>query len=360
MAGGIPDPDLFPVAQVAEATAVALGRDRSVLQYGLTAGELRCRLAVAPLLGETPDPDHVVVTTGSQQGLDLLAKAIVDPGDVVVTGDPSYLGALQAFRSHEARVEPVPVDEAGLQVDVLATRLEDGLRPSFVYVVANFQNPTGAVLSEPRRAALVDLAERYGFLVVEDDPYGQLRYDGRALAAVGADRETDHVVRMRSTSKVLAPGLRVGWTVGPRWLIDAMVVAKQSADLHTSTLSQAIVVELLGDQAWFSAHIADIVTQYRARRDALADALDARFGDTATFQRPEGGMFLWARFAGVDTAERLDAALDAGVAYVPASAFTVNEARPGTARLSFATVDPADFGEAVDRLALAFGNLGDG
>ncbi|MFV2039726.1 MAG: aminotransferase class I/II-fold pyridoxal phosphate-dependent enzyme, partial [Acidimicrobiales bacterium] len=275
LAGGIPDPDLFPVAEIARATERVLARDKGVLQYGLTNGEAEARLAVEPLLGGPAYPERIVVTTGSQQGLDLLTKVLVNPDDVVLVGDPSYLGALQAFRSHGAKLLPMPVDEAGLVVDAVEAYLSQPTapRPKFVYIVANFQNPTGVVLSEPRRRQLVRLAEQNGFLVLEDDPYGQLRYDGVALAAVGPGSE--NVVRMRSTSKVLAPGLRVGWIEGPLWLVNAVVVAKQSADLHTSTLAQAIVADLLGDLDWFAGHVERITTQYRLRRDAICAALEA-------------------------------------------------------------------------------------
>lgn len=354
LAGGIPDPDLFPVREITAATERLLAADRNALQYGLTGGEDRAKAAVEPLLGWAPDPARVVVTTGSQQALDLLARVLVDPGDVVVAGDPSYLGALQAFRANRAQLLPVPVDEAGMVVDALADRLEGpgGVRPAFVYVVANFQNPTGAVLSDARRRQLVQLAETHGFLIVEDDPYGELRYDGVPVAPIGEG--SDHVVRLRSTSKVLAPGLRVGWLEGPSWLVDAVVIAKQSADLHTSTLSQGIAAELLADDDWFRGHIAALVGQYGARRDALCDALDATFGSSVVYRRPEGGMFVWARFTGVATHDALGTALDEGVAYVPADAFTIEQRRPDTARLSFATVDPEDFTAAVDRLARAF------
>ncbi len=353
LAGGIPDPELFPIEQVIAASNRVLTADRGVLQYGLTAGEERTRLAVAPLLGVPVDPERVVVTTGSQQGLDLIAKATVDSGDTIVVGDPSYLGALQAFRSHSASMLPIPVDESGIVVDVLETLLEaSGPGPKFVYVVANFQNPTGAVLSEPRRDQLVRLAERHGFLIVEDDPYGQLRFDGRALPVIGVGSE--HVVRLRSTSKVLAPGLRVGWMEGPQWLIDAVTIAKQSADLHTSTLSQAIAAELLADADWFEGHVERIRDEYRHRRDALCEALDTVFGGDVAYQRPEGGMFVWATFAGIDAAALLPAALERGVAYVPASAFAVDLDRGATARLSFATVEPAEFLVAIGRLADTF------
>lgn len=353
LAGGIPDPDLFPVARITEAAARVMAGGRDVLQYGLTNGEAAARHALESLVGRPVDIDRVVVTTGSQQGLDLLTGVLVDPGDPVVAGDPSYLGALQAFRSHGASLQPIPVDEAGLSVDVLAERLDDPAwpRPKFVYVVANFQNPTGAVLSAPRRAQLVRLAEEHDFLVVEDDPYGELRYDGRAVAPIGEGSE--HVVRMRSTSKVLAPGLRVGWLEGPQWLVDAVVVAKQSADLHTSTLSQAIVADLMRDPVWFRSHVEAIRRQYRSRRDAICDALDATFGDEVSFQRPQGGMFVWVRFGDVNTSELLPRALHEGVAFVPGDAFVIDQARESNARLSFATQEPSDFRVAAERLAAA-------
>ena len=354
LAGGIPDPDLFPVEEITEATARLLAADRNALQYGLTGGEGPAKAAVEPLLGWAPDPERVVVTTGSQQALDLLAKVLVDPGDTIVAGDPSYLGALQAFRANRAELVAMPVDEAGLVVDALADRLATGTAPTpaFVYVVANFQNPTGAVLSEARRHQLVALAEAHGFLIVEDDPYGQLRYDGVPVAPIGSGSE--HVVRLRSTSKVLAPGLRVGWLEGPQWLVDAVVIAKQSADLHTSTLSQGIAASLLADETWFRRHIETLTRAYGARRDALCAALDEAFGSDVIYRRPEGGMFVWARFPGVATQPALSTALDEGVAYVPADAFTITEPRPETARLSFATVDPEDFEPAVRRLKAAF------
>lgn len=355
LAGGIPDPSLFPVAEIAQSAQRVLERDSDVLQYGLTNGEHNARMAVAPLLGQPADPDRIVVTTGSQQGLDLLTKVLINPDDVVLVGDPSYLGALQAFRSHGATLHPLPVDEAGLVVDALEDYLNTpgSPRPKFVYVVSNFQNPTGVVLSEARRSQLVLLAEEHGFLVVEDDPYGQLRYDGVAPPPIGPGSES--VVRLRSTSKVLAPGLRVGWMEGPRWLIDAVVVAKQSADLHTSTLSQAIVADLLSDTDWFSEHVGHIRGQYRLRRDAICDALDSSFGSGVTYQRPEGGMFVWARFGDVDMTELLPTALDLGVAFVPASAFMIRSGGSSSARLSFASLDPADFQTATDRLAAAVG-----
>ncbi len=348
LAGGIPDPDLFPMAAIDEALGRCLAAGPKVLQYGLTPGEPAARAAMGALVGRPVDVDRVVVTTGSQQGLDLIVKALIDPGDEIVVGDPSYLGALQAFRAGRARLTALPVDEAGLQVDVLEDRLLAGTRPPvFVYVVTNFDNPTGATLSGPRRALLVELAERFGFLVVEDDPYGALRYDGMAPPPIGEG--SDHVVRLRSTSKVLAPGLRIGWLEGPEWLVHAVVIAKQSTDLHTATLSQAVVAELLGDRAWFDEHVAQVCDRYRERRDALCDALDDQLGDAVTYVRPDGGMFVWATLE-VETDELLPRALDDGVAFVPGSAFAVDGDCATELRLSFATAAPDELAEGCRRL----------
>lgn len=351
MAGGIPDPDLFPVDAIQAAIGRALAGGGGPLQYGLTNGEEMARAVLTGIVDRPVDLDGVMVTTGSQQGLDLITKVLIDPGDVVIAGDPSYLGALQAFRAHGADIEPVPIDEAGLVVDAVEDRIASGVRPSFVYVVANFQNPTGAVLSAPRRRQLAELAERHGFLVVEDDPYGMLRYDGAAVGEIGPG--SPNIVRLRSTSKILAPGLRIGWTEAERWLIDAMVIAKQSADLHSSTLSQAVVADLLADVDWLDTHVERIRVHYGRRRDALCDALDDVLGDRVSYVRPEGGMFVWATLPGVDTAELLPTAIDRGVAFVPASAFVVDEDRPDQLRLSFATGDPTELRTAVERLASA-------
>ena len=352
LAGGIPDPDLFPMEAIGAAVGRCLAAGPDVLQYGLTPGEAATRAALGAVIGRPVDVDRVVVTTGSQQGLDLVVKAVVDPGDEVVVGDPSYLGALQAFRAGRADLSALPVDEAGLVVEVLEERLLAGAAPpTLVYAVTNFDNPTGATLSAPRRALLVELAERFGFLVVEDDPYGALRYDGVAPPPLGEGSE--HVVRLRSTSKVLAPGLRIGWLEGPAWLVHAVVIAKQSTDLHTSTLSQAIVADLLADQAWFHAHVAAVCDRYRRRRDALCDALDGDLGDRLTYVRPDGGMFVWATARGVDTDELLIDALDAGVAFVPGSAFAVVDEGSTALRLSFATAAPDQLGEGCRRLRAA-------
>ncbi|MEZ5246788.1 MAG: PLP-dependent aminotransferase family protein [Acidimicrobiales bacterium] len=351
LAGGLPDPDRFPTAALADIAAEVLRHDgRRTLQYGLTAGERDLRAHIVATTPCATDIDAVVVTTGSQQGLELLAGVLVDPGDTVVVADPEYLGAAQSFRRAGARLAPVPVDDHGLDIDELDAALRGGLRPKFAYLVPHFHNPSGGTLSASRRHRLLELAERYGFLVVLDDPYRELFVD-----TPPDDIAAPHpmVVHLRSSSKVLAPGLRVGWTIGPTWLTRAIERAKQSADLHTSTVSQAIVLRALGAD-WYPQHLDTLRVATRAKRDALCAALERELGDRIEFRRPGGGMFVWASLAiGVTTDELLPRALDQGVAFVPGSAFAVDRDLSQHLRLSWATGSPAELAEAVTRLARA-------
>lgn len=345
LAGGIPAPETFPLDILGDAVDAALSAGVDALQYGLTAGEEPARSTFAAWTGVDPAPtvDDVVVTTGSQQGIELMARAYVDPGDDVVVAAAEYLGALQVFRSYDATMHTVPIGEDGLDVDALADRLAGGLRPKLVYTVPNHHNPTGATLTPERAAALTDLAERYSFLVVEDDPYRAL---GGTPTVIGPG--SPNVVRLRSVSKVLAPGLRCGWLVASATVVDAVSVAKQSVDLHTSTLSQAVAANALADHR-FPAHLDAVRRHYAARRGDLARALRTEAGHLR-FDEPSGGMFLWATGAGVDTAALLPAALEAGVAYVPGAVFDPTGAPSDRLRLSFATASAAELRTAASIL----------
>lgn len=354
LAGGLPDPERFPTAELADIAADVLRNDgKRTLQYGLTAGERDLRDHIVATTPPAIAPDEVVITTGSQQGLDLLAAVLLDPRDPVVVADPEYLGATQAFRRAGAELVAIATDAEGIDVTALERALHDGLRPKFVYLVPHFHNPTGATLSESRRTRLLDLADHYGFLVVFDDPYRDLYVEG--APPVDA-RPHPMAVHLRSTSKVLAPGLRVGWTIGPTWLTVAIERAKQSADLHTSTVSQAIALQALAAD-WFPAHLDSLRSASRLKRDALCGALEDQLGDRISFVRPNGGMFVWAELAGVaSTDDLLAAALDRGVAFVPGSAFAVERSLSHHLRLSWATAAPAELAEAVARLARAIDN----
>ncbi len=353
-AGGIPDPDRFPLALLADlAAGVVRGRGHETLQYGATSGEAETRAALAGLYGPLPDGssvvgDELVVTSGAQQALDLVARVLLEIGDRVICGDADYLGMLGVLNDHGAVPHPIPIDADGLDVERLEAELVAGLRPRACYLVPHHHNPTGATITPQRRAHLHRLSSQYGFVVIEDDPYRELTYDGAQPTEVDADPEL--TIRIRSTSKILSPGLRIGALAGPRWLTEAVTIQKQSADLHTSTLSQALVVAAL-DTGFLDEHVAELRASYQSKLDRLLGAIQDRFEDRVVVDRPAGGMFLWARFPGIDTSAWLPRAIDNGVCFVPGQAFAVGTDRSDQARLSFVTAAPDDLVEGVDRLA---------
>jgi 2-aminoadipate transaminase len=351
LAGGLPDPDGFPAAAIAEVAArLVATQPNRVLQYGPTEGDdqLRSWLAErhASTTGRPTTIDQVLVTTGSQQALDLTARVLCDPGDVIAVEDPGYLGALQAFRAADVALAAVPVDDRGMQVELVASRAAE---IKAVYTVSTFQNPTGTTLTHDRRVALAAAAEADGFVVVEDAPYADLRFRGDPLHPIAA--HTDRCVAIGTISKTLAPGLRVGWMVGPSWLIAAATRLKQAVDLHTSSLSQGIVAELVASSDWYDEQIAAVAERYGRRATVLRQALVDRFGDRIEVTDPDGGMFLWATLDRVDSAALLPLAVEAGTAFVPGRAFAVDRDLTGGLRLSFATADESGLVTAVDRLA---------
>ena len=352
LAGGLPRPEAFPTAAIADAAAAALAEDPlAALQYGPTEGHRPLRRHVAGRFGLGDDgAEQVIITSGSQQALDLLARAMVDPGELIALADPAYVGALQAFRASGTALAAIPADRDGMRVDVLADRLARGERPRLVYVVANFDNPTGSTLSARRRIELASLADRYGFWIVDDDPYGELRW--RGTAPVALREHSDRVITLGSTSKVLCPGLRVGWAVAPRDVIRSMTILKQSADLHTGSLDQQIVLRVLTRPGFLPTHLAALRTTYEAQARHLAAALDRSFGDQLAVTAPDGGMFLWAQLADptADTQALLPRAIERGVAFVPGAAFGIDDDHRRWMRLSCATVAPDDLDRAVDRL----------
>jgi 2-aminoadipate transaminase len=361
LAGGLPAPESFPVGRMREAVDRVLGRSEGIaspLQYGPTEGVGVLREWVAAVAEPVATIDQVVITTGSQQGLDLLAHALCDPGDVILVEEPAYLGALQAFRSAGADLVPVPLVAGGLDVDVLAEQVAAlraaGRTPKACYVAPNFQNPTGATMSTERRRQLGELADRLGIVVIEDDPYRDLRFAGEPLPSIRQFGEL--VVSLGSGSKVLAPGLRVGWMVAPAWLVPAVVRLKQARDLHTSSLSQWVAHDVLADDGFMAAHRRGLADLYGTRCAVMVDALRRHFGTAVEFVPPDGGMFVWVRLAGLDTTALLATAVDHGVAFVPGGAFYVADgAFDGfdRARLSFATLLPDELDDAVSRLASA-------
>ena len=365
-AGGLPAPECFPAEEIAVAAERVLAREASrVLQYGPTEGFPPLREFLVGLMHERNLPvtaDNLLITNGSQQGLDMIGRLLIDPGDPVLVEDPTYVGALQAFRPYQPRFVTLPMDDQGLRIEALEQALADlaaaGQRPKFLYTVASFQNPTGVTLSAERRRALIELAAQHDLPIVEDDPYGELRYSGEApplLATLDIERwgEPHNVLYLSTFSKLLVPGLRVGWSVGPAELLRRMVQLKQGLDLHTSSLAQAIAYESCRD-GLLSRQIPKIRMLYHERRDAMLAALDRHMPEGTRWTRPDGGMFLWItlpeRF---NTTDLLQQAIERNVAFVPGGAFHANGGGENTMRLNFSNATPEMIREGISRLGEA-------
>lgn len=358
-AGGIPAPECFPAEEItATAEQVLVQHPTVALQYGLTEGYTPLRMFVVERMERLNIPvalNQVVITSGSQQALDLLGMLFLDPGSLVAVENPTYLGALQAWQGHVPRYVTVPVDDAGIDVAALERLLAGGVRPQFLYITSCFQNPTGVSLSTERRYALVEVAARYGLPIIEDDPYGELTYDGERplpLATIDMQRhgELRCVVYVSSFSKILAPGLRVGWVAAPAELVTKLVQAKQGFDLHTGSLTQMIIAEVCRD-GLLERHIPFIQSVYRRRRDAMLAALAQHMPDAVSWTRPSGGMFVWLTLPPqVDAAALFHAAIEHDVAFVPGASFHANGGGNNTLRLSFSLSTPERIAEGVARL----------
>ncbi|EON14556.1 PLP-dependent aminotransferase family protein [Pandoraea sp. SD6-2] len=366
-AGGYPASDLFDVDGLAAAQTRAFTQPTRCLQYGPTDGLAELKAQLISLMTSRGAPcaaEELLVTTGSQQGLDLLLRVMVAPGDVVVTEQPAYPATLQALRLQQAKIVTVPVDADGLNVDHLSALLREGkiAVPKLLYTVPTFANPTGATLSRERRIALLKLAVEYRFVIVEDDPYGDLRFAGEAVPTLlGLTAEVpgsrDWVVHFSSLSKVVAPGLRVGWTVAPPEIARRCVVAKQTVDLCSVPWTQAIAAEYLADGA-LTRHLPKITEAYRRKCDAMCGALRDKLGDAIQFHAPQGGMFVWARLAAVKTSDLLPHAIAQKVLFVPGTAFFAEHADGASLRLSFAAPAVTAIEDGVARLALAMDATG--
>ncbi|MEI5102309.1 PLP-dependent aminotransferase family protein [Streptomyces sp. PmtG] len=353
-AGGLPAPEFFDSEGVAAAyQAVLAARPGQALQYSTTEGEpaLRGRIAARHTdLGLATDADDVLVTSGSQQALSLLATALVEPGDTVLVENPCYLAALQVFAFAGARVVAVPGDEHGIDPQALE-RLIAEHRPKLLYLVPTFQNPTGRTLPAERRAAVAEVAARCGLWLVEDDPYGELRFEGERVPWLAAHPGAeDRTALLGSFSKVMAPGLRLGWLRAPAGLLRACAIAKQAADLHTPTVNQLAAAWYL-ERYDLGAHVARVASAYGERRDAMLAGLADALPEGSTWNRPEGGMFLWVRLPdGYDATRRLRTTVTHDVAYVPGAPFYADTPDPATLRLCFVTQTPEEIGEGLRRL----------
>jgi 2-aminoadipate transaminase len=365
-AGGLPAPEVFPIAEVELATQKVLREQgKTALQYAATEGYLPLReLLVRHMAryGIRVRPANVMITSGSQQGLDLIGKLFVNPGDRILTESPTYLGALQAWSAYQADYLTVPIDDEGLDVERLEAQLRGG--PKFLYILPNFQNPAGVTLGLERRRRLVELANHYGAPIVEDDPYGQLRYEGEHLppiveidaelhdCAKGDGDFTGDVLYLSTLSKTLAPGLRIAWIVAPESVIARLVQMKQGADLHSSTFCQMVAHEVARD-GFLDRHVKRIREVYGERRNAMLSALGRHFPEEARWTKPQGGLFLWITLPeGLDSTEILKEALEKEkVAFVPGSSFFPRGGGERTCRLNFSYSSPDVIEEGIRRLA---------
>ncbi|MBE3575260.1 MAG: PLP-dependent aminotransferase family protein [Firmicutes bacterium] len=367
-AGGVPASERFPVAQIAECIGDLLAtpeRVREAFQYGLTEGSPEMRRLLSQIMlaqGVTAPPSRILVTNGSQQGMDLLCRVLLDPGDTVLVEKPAYLGALQVFISYQADLVGIPIDEEGLSIDALQETLErlDQMqkRPKFLYLVPNYSNPTGVSLSLERRQALVRLAQERDLIVVEDNPYGEIRFEGNSQPPLSALADSEQVIYLGTFSKVFLPGLRLGWLVAPPALMERLVLAKQAADLCTNSFGQALAVEY-ARRGYLTPHVEELQGVYRERRDAMLAALDRFAPDCIQWTRPQGGFFIWVRLPqGWDARELLAECLEQEqVAYVAGKAFYCDEDGANTLRLSYSEVPPSRIEQGIRRLCRFFGRV---
>ncbi|HVT00439.1 MAG TPA: PLP-dependent aminotransferase family protein [Solirubrobacterales bacterium] len=358
LAGGLPDTSTFPAQSfAAQMTRIAQESAAEALQYGPTEGfdETKdCIVEVMAAEGMLPDPDDVVVTTGGQQAIDLITKTLIDPGDVVICEAPTYPGAVPVFCSYQADVRQVEMDDDGMRIDLLEELLEElkaeGRRPKFVYTVPSFQNPAGVTLSLERRARLVELARARELLVIEDNPYGLLRYGGEALPPLYQLDGGDFVVYLGTLSKILSPGIRLGWVVAPPPVSEKIVLGKGATDLCTSTLTQYFVRQYFGEGGWRN-YIGELIDLYRGRRDTMLAALAEHFPAAASWTEPEGGLFIWATLPDyIDTEDLLAKALRSDVAFVPGAAAYVDGRGKSSMRLNFSGVTSEEIREGIARI----------
>lgn len=361
-AGGMPAPEVFPIDQFSEGSEKLVSEGTSLLQYGTTEGydPLRSFLAkwTAPRMGREVGLDEILLTTGSQQVLDLFAWAMIDPGDVAIVEAPSYMAALTAFYNHGADFASVPVDGEGMVVSELPALIErlrkEGKRPKFIYTIVNFQNPAGATMTVERRKELAAIADRYGLAIFEDDPYGYVRFDGEHLPSIFSFDKAGNTIYAGSFSKILSPGVRIGWVSGPKDIIRQMAVFKQAVDLCSSPITQVLTYEYCR-KGYLDSHLPNIVQDYRVKRDAMEESFRKHLAPQGiTWVKPEGGFFYWLNTGNIDSGELARKALEKKVAILPGAPFCINpEAGIHAARINYTFSKPDVIEEGVSRLAQA-------
>lgn len=368
-AGGLPAPEVFPLKQFQEACNIVLAEHGGqALQYSTTEGYRPLREMIARHTSRymvEVSPDNILITSGSQQALDFVGRLFINRGDYIVVESPTYLGALQAWNAYGAQYIAVRTDENGMVIDELEAALRVG--PKFIYVLPNFQNPSGVTLSLERREKLIEIADKYGVPIIEDNPYGQLRYEGEHIPSlVSLDSQhrgknggtySGNVIYLSTFSKLLAPGLRLAWVIAPEQVIRKLVMAKQAADLHTASFNQYVAYEV-GKGGFLDEHVKVIRSVYKERRDVMLEMMDEMFPPQVHWTRPQGGMFLWGILPeGMDAAEVLKIAIQRKVAFVPGTAFHATCGGENTMRLNFSFSSPENIREGITRMGTTLKEL---
>ncbi len=360
LAGGFPDPTFFPTEQIREVSDYVLKNyGKEALQYGVTEGLKQLRELLVERMrkeGVNASLDNLIITTASQQGLDLVAKVFINPGDTVIVESPSYLGALQAFNAFQAKFVDVRINKDGIDVSLLEESIKklrkEGIKPKFIYVVPNFHNPTGVTLSLERRKEIIEISERYQIPIVEDDPYGEVRFEGERVPSL-ISMDISHVIALRTFSKILSPGLRLGWIVGDPQAVRKIVIAKQAADLCSPSITQFIVYEFL-KRGYLESYLEIVRREYKKKRDAMLQAMEKYFPKEVKWTKPEGGLFVWATCPKyINTEELFYEAIEEKVAFVIGAAFYAHRNIHNCMRLNFSLPSIEQIEEGIKRL----GNL---
>ncbi|WP_299880427.1 PLP-dependent aminotransferase family protein [uncultured Cocleimonas sp.] len=358
-AGGLPNANLFPVDEIAQASAKVLEENGpKALQYSNTEGDVSLRNWIAQRYkdkqGIDVSPDSILITNGSQQAFDLIAKALIDEGDEIVIENPGYLGAIQSFSLYQPKMLTVEVDDNGMNIEQLENVL-DNSKPKFVYTVPNFQNPTGISYSQQNREAVAAQIEKHDCLLIQDDPYGELRFSGEEKESFYS-LIPERTIMLGTFSKVVVPSFRIGWIVAPEWLMDSLIIAKQASDLHTNYFSQLVMHQYLQDNP-VDQHLEKIIGLYSKQREAMISAIEEYFPEGVTVATSDGGMFLWVTLPeGMSSMDLFDDALESKVAFVPGHPFYVGEPQENTLRLSYVTVDSDTIREGIKRLGKCIKN----
>lgn len=360
LAGGLPNTESFPAKTLAEVTkAVAADSTAAALQYGPTEGFEETRKNIVEVMAEentVADPDNIIVTTGGQQGIDLVTRVLINPGDVIISEAPTYPGAIPSFCSFEADVIQVPLDNDGIRTDLLTQEVEKlaktGRKPKFIYLIPDFHNPAGVCLSLERRVEIVELAKKYELIIVEDNPYAQLRFEGQHLPTLYSLDQDDNVIYLSTFSKILSPGIRLGWMVAPSPLLAKFNLGKQAADLCPSTLAQKIVNQYFREFRW-QDYVEEVIKVYRSRRDAMLAALEEFFPAEASWTYPQGGFYIWVTLPEyLDASDLLALAIEEQkVAFVPGSGGWVDGSGANHMRLSFSAVPEDVITDGIERIA---------